>query len=92
MYLGEMEAKNFYHTWLGLLEFTNQKYNIAPELKKMRGAKVLNPQQLLPIKNKLWEDNSIIDEYLKENEKILDITERETVISWKGRCQADLLS
>jgi hypothetical protein len=85
MYLGEMEAKNFYHIWLGLLEFTNQKHNIAPELKKLRGAKELNPQQLLPIKNKLWEDESIIDEYLKQNENILDTAERETIMSWKRR-------
>jgi hypothetical protein len=48
MYLGEMAAKSFYPTWLGLLEFTNQKHHIVPELKKMRVAKVLNPQQLLP--------------------------------------------
>lgn len=60
MYLGETAVKNFYQIWLGLLGFANQKYNIAPELKKMRGAEVLNPQQLLPIKNKLWEDERAV--------------------------------
>ncbi|WAH38209.1 hypothetical protein [Alicyclobacillus dauci] len=85
MHLREIEVKRFYHTWLGLLEFTNRKHNIVPELKITRDPKVLNPQQLLPIKDKLWEDESVIDEYLKQNEKIFDATERDTIISWKRR-------
>ncbi|MHB1628624.1 MAG: hypothetical protein ACYCVB_09680, partial [Bacilli bacterium] len=39
----------------------------------------------MPIKEKLWEDESIIDEYLKQNEKIFDATERDTIMSWKRR-------
>ena len=85
MHLGEVEVKRFYHTWLGLLDFTNRTRNIVPELKVSRDPKVLNPQQLLPIKDKLWEDESIIDEYLKQNEKMFDAAERDTIMSWKRR-------
>lgn len=51
VYLGKIEAQRFYPIWLGLLEFANQKHNIAPELKKIKNAKILNPGQLLPITN-----------------------------------------
>jgi len=64
MYLSKDEAQIFYKLWLGLLEYTNNKYKLNPKLKKLVSAKSINPEDLIPIKNKLWEDKNLIDEYL----------------------------
>jgi len=64
MYLSEDEAQIFYKLWLSLLDYTNNKYKLNPQLKKLVSAKSINPQDLIPIKNKLWEDKNLIDEYL----------------------------
>lgn len=85
MYLEESEAQRFYRIWLGLLEFTNQKHQVDVELKELRDASMLDPQQLLPIKNKLWEDEDILDEYLKHYENTLEVREVEIIKSWKRR-------
>jgi len=61
MYLSKDEAQIFYKLWLSLLEYTNKKYKINPKLGKLVSAKSINPQDLMPIKNKLWEDKSLID-------------------------------
>lgn len=53
MQLGDMEVKTFYRIWLSILDFTNRKYNIVPGLKIARNPKVIDPQLLVPIKDKL---------------------------------------
>lgn len=91
MQLGEMEVKTFYNIWLSLLDFTNCKHNIVPELKITKNPKLLYPEQLLPIKDKLWEDESIIDEYLMQNEKNLNAMERDTITSWQKRVSGEFI-
>lgn len=83
MYLADYEAKTFYKLWLGLLEYTNQKYHVAPQIKEMVHAETLNPQELVPIKNKLWEDKLLIDEYLEEHKSFLSSREIELITNWK---------
>jgi hypothetical protein len=49
MYLSEDEAQIFYKLWLSLLDYTNNKYKLNPQLKKLVSPKSINPQDLIPI-------------------------------------------
>lgn len=83
MYLSEDEAKVFYKLWLGLLEYTNKKYKMNSKLKKLVSAKSINPQDLIPIKNKLWEDKNLIDEYLDKYSDLHSYDEIEILKDFK---------
>lgn len=81
MYLGEQDAIVFYRNWLRLLEFTNQRYQIYPGLTEMVNAKMLNPQEVLQIRNKLWEDETLVEEYLQQYGKTMTMREFELIKS-----------
>lgn len=83
MYLSEDEAQNFYKLWLSLLEYTNKKYKLNPKLKKLVSAKSINPQDLIPIKNKLWEDKNLIDKYLNRYSDLHSYDEIESIKDFK---------
>lgn len=85
MYLSEQDASMFYKTWLGLLEFINQMHQIVPGLTDMKNATSLNPQEVYQIRNKLWEDENLIDEYLQQYGSALSTRETELIRSWKNK-------
>lgn len=85
MYLNEQNTSVFYKTWLGLLEFINQRLQIVPGLTEMKNAKALNPQEVLQIRNKLWEHVNLIEEYLQQNRIALNTREFELIKSWKDK-------
>ena len=65
--LSKKECDLFYKLYFGLLDFTNQKYQILPKLKiyKQEG---LDPDELSNIVRKLWEEPTVvIDEFVKKN-------------------------
>lgn len=83
MYLSEDEAQIFYKLWLSLLEYTNNKYKLNSKIKKLVSAKSINPQDLIPIKNKLWEDKNLIDEYLNRHCDLHSYDEIEIIKGFK---------
>lgn len=90
MPLSTQNAKLYYKLWFLLLDFVNKKYRIK-DIREMEGAKGLNPNEVKEIADKLWEDVSVIDEYLtacgddmhKENRAILE--------SWKRRIRGEFI-
>lgn len=87
MYLSEDEVQIFYKLWLSLLEYTNNKYKINSKIKKLVSAKSINPQDLIPIKNKLWEDKNLIDEYLNMHCDLHSYDEIEIIKGFKRNIQ-----
>ena len=85
MYLGEQDAIVFYKCWLKLLEFTNRRYQIIPGLTEMVNATMLNPEEVLQIRNKLWEDETLIEEYIQQHGKALTIREFELIKGWRNK-------
>ena len=83
MYLSSEEAKLFFKLWLGLLSYTNQKYSVNPEITEMKSPKGLDIQKIGGIRNKLWENENVIDEYI---EATGNLTEHEIQIisDWKN--------
>lgn len=58
------EAKYFYDLWIPLLDFVNRKYKLIPDLYGMNSPIGLPISQVAIIANKLWDNTSIIDEYI----------------------------
>lgn len=77
-------AKLFYKLYFGLLEYTNNKYNVSKTLTKIYKRIGLNPRELNPIIEKLWENGSeIIDSFIKENPYKFDKYELSLVEDFK---------
>jgi len=81
MVLQTEERKLFFKNWLKLLSFVNDKHGIVPNFGHPESPVGLDIQKVAKIRNKLWENTSIIDEYIKRSK--LDITESSLVNSWK---------
>ena len=90
MTLSQEDGKMFYKLWLPLLDFVNKKYRVNCKLKNIATAKELNPMDVKEITNSLWEDVSIIDEYLKECENLPE-EHKEIVRSWKRRIKGKFM-
>ncbi len=67
------------------LEFTNRRHQIIPGLTEMVNATMLNPEEVLQIRNKLWEDETLLKEYLQQHGKDMTIREFELINSWKNK-------
>lgn len=84
MRLSDKDAKLFYKLWLGLIYFVNKKHNIEPNLGDVKSPKGIDAQKLLPIKDKLWADVSVIDEYIGHVSTSLNEEECEILSGWKN--------
>lgn len=84
MTLSEEDGKLYYELWLPLLDFINQKYGVNKKVKKMAGAKSLDPTDVKAVSDKLCENTSVIDEYLLVCKDMPD-EHRRIIKSWK-RC------
>ena len=85
MNLNEIDIKRFYHIWFNLLDYTNEKYKIAPQLKNLAQSKKVNPEDIAPIREKLWESNIILDEVVCSNPCNFTASDLEVVNTWKNR-------
>jgi hypothetical protein len=86
MTLSEEDAQLFYKLFFPLLDYVNEKRQIDDSLVDMAHATSLNPDDVIKVAHNLWDDPSIIDDYLKNHP--LDQEGREIVDSWK-RCKHD---
>lgn len=91
MTLGIEDGKLYYKLWLPLLDYVNKKYNVNINLPLMAGAKGLNPNEVKEVADKLWEDVSVIDEYLAEYGKDMPKEHKEIVESWKRRVKGKFI-
>jgi len=78
MVLRPEDTKLFFDNWLGLLSYVNNKHKIVENFGQPKKPIETKPETVLKIKEKLWQDVSIIDEYIdsvwdlpKENIQIL---------------------
>lgn len=85
MHLNEIDSSRFYKIWLGVLEYTNQKYKAAPKLKGIRTAKSINPAELVPIRDVLWQNTGIIDKFILENPYSFEQQDLDILSGWKRR-------
>ena len=69
MVLTEAQAKLFYNLWIPLIDFVNRKYKLRKDFYGMDSPQGLPLDVVRIISEKLWEDTSVIDEYITKNEQ-----------------------
>jgi len=84
MRLANEDVILFYKLWLGLICFVNRKHNIDPELGEVTSPAGLDVKTLAPIKNKLWKEPGVIDEYIRDRWGTLSKEERDILTGWKN--------
>lgn len=82
MTLSEEDGKLYYKLWLPLLDFVNKKFKVNKNLKKIDGAKSLNPNEVKIVSNKLCEKVAVIDEYLSMCKEMPE-EHKEIISGWK---------
>lgn len=87
MTLSEQDGQLFYQLWLPLLDYVNEKCKVNKNVKNMAHAKSLDPQQVKEIANVLWDDVSLIEQYLIEQGRDMPGEHKEIISGWKQRVQ-----
>lgn len=65
-HLKKEDAKLFYKLYFALLEYINNKYHLS-NIKKIYKQNGINPNDLYPINEYLWEHKNMIDDFIKDN-------------------------
>lgn len=85
MTLSAEDGKLYYKLWLPLLDFVNEKYGVDKELGQIAGAEGLDANRVKKVADKLWDDVSVIDEYLAGHGQDISEEHRDIIESWKRR-------
>jgi len=85
MNLNESDIKRFYNIWFNLLDYTNEKYKIDSNMKNLARSNKVNPQDIAPLREKLWENNEILDEVVYTNPFDFSSSDLQVIRSWKNR-------
>ena len=83
MVLSEEHAKLFYDLWIPLLDFVNRKYKLRKDFYGMDSPQGLPLDVVRFISGKLWEDTSVIDEYISKNAQNMSEEHISIVRGWK---------
>ena len=68
-----------------LLNYTNYKYKINPELEDLIDINNSEPEEVKEIREKLWTNTSIISDYIKENPDNLDKQSLDIISEWNKK-------
>jgi hypothetical protein len=84
MNLPPKDAELFYKLMWGLQFFVNQQLKIRPEIGSLENYIALPSQEKIEIRDRLWAEASIIDDYVSRNPDGLSADELAVVRNWKG--------
>lgn len=82
MTLSKEDGQLYYRLWLPLLDYVNKKFGIRKRLKRMENASSLNPNDVKAVANRMYENVTVIDEYLSVHNEIPE-EHRKIIESWK---------
>ena len=80
--LPEEDVKLFYKLFFGLLDYVNEKKKIN-ELRNLGLQESLDPNAVKDIARAVWQDTSLIDEFLSGPGSVLPAEEQAILRSWK---------
>jgi len=89
--LSSEDAALFYKLWMGLLDYVNRKHKIEPSLGRLITPAGLDIKKLLPIREKIWGNVGIIDEYTAYEKKTLSADEMAILKGWKNMVRGDFI-
>lgn len=85
MQLPPDQVERFYHIWFQLLHYINeQRHLIAPFPNDPKIAR-LDPQNVMKIRDVLWQDDTLRTEFIAENPAHLPVEDLTIVKSWQHR-------
>ena len=87
----ESDAKLFHKIMDSLLFFANKKLNIIKNCASMNELHKNEIEKTIPIRKKVFSDNKMIDEYLKENPDRLSDEEMQILASWKKSLEGEFM-
>ena len=86
MMLSKGERDLFFQVWLGLLSFVNKRYGIAPSFgHPKRADEVSSKRTVYKLRNALWENDAIIDDYIQETKP--PRTHKNILYGWQKRIE-----
>lgn len=89
MHLAKSEVERFYNIWFPLLHYVNQQKSIVPSFPEIWGEASVDPETAVPVRNALWEDDSIRQSFIEENPAKLNADDLALVQSWKWRVSGE---
>lgn len=84
MILKKEQGELFYKLWLPLLSYANYKYDIIDDFAADVPSKGISPERASRVAKRIWEDVSIIDEYLEICADDMSEEEIDIVAGWKN--------
>lgn len=91
MELTQDDVALFYDVFFKLIDYTNDRYQVVPGLPKASGAKDVNPAAIMPVRDKLWESDDVINRIISDNPFSFAERTLSLVASWKRRIVGDFL-
>ncbi|GMO56004.1 MAG: hypothetical protein Ta2A_01060 [Treponemataceae bacterium] len=86
MKLSDAEREQFFGIWARLLAYVNDMHHVSPKFGHPKNMETTAQEVSTPIRNKLWEDDSIIDAYIASSPRMSD--EEATILRlWKNRVE-----
>lgn len=91
MKLTQEDAARFYDVFFKLIDYTNDRYQVIPGLKNTSGAMDVDPAAIMPVRDKLWESDDVINRIVADNPFCFAERELSLVASWRKRSAGDFL-
>lgn len=91
MKLTQDDTACFYDVFFKLIDFTNDRYQVVPGLKKTSGSEDVDPIAIMPVRDKLWENDDVINHIVTDNPFCFAERELLLVASWRRRIAGDFL-
>jgi hypothetical protein len=91
MCLPTVDIDRFYRVWKLLLFFTNDQYQLIPTWNAVTPETNLRSEDVLQVRERIWQEDSILDRFTSQNPAQLPDTDLALVQSWKQRRQGNFL-
>jgi len=85
MQLTAEQTERFYRIWWPLLRFVNKRLRLFPDILKSSMQSKVPIEAAVEIREALWDDDSLLDAFIKENPGELPAEDLEVAASWKQR-------
>lgn len=89
MQLAPAQVTRFYQIWFSLLRFANTKRRVVDQSLLL--GESLNPNDAGLVRDVLWSDDQLLQDYIRENPSKLSDTDLAVVQSWRWRVSGSFL-
>lgn len=91
MVLSPADAALFYRAWSALLTWVNDQRGIVPRFVRPSAENPIDPEVVNAVKDVIWADDGLREQFLAEGAADLGQEERELVASWRHRVSGNFV-